>query len=174
MEPHGSTVTMPTPINSFEHKRSHDQVVDETSNIQLHPPKRLCSSPRKSGCVLVIMCSNFIIHYRTPRKHHTATPPIRSCDPIPMNPLEPGPSNQDDMLLLGNNSNSNAVDLDLLQSVITDSQLPQQLADSINAALQRSVIITQTTQTSSVFAEVPASMVPDVNVLPIVLTSTVV
>ena len=73
---------------------------------------------------------------RTPRKHNT-TPPIRSCDPVQSTSQGVAVSNQDDVQLLGN---SDIVDTELLQSVINDTQLPQQLADSINAALQRSVI----------------------------------
>ena len=62
---------------------------------------------------------------------------MRSSDPIQLNLDEPGDSNQDDLQLLGNSYSSDVVGMDLLQSVINDSQLPQQLADSINAALQR-------------------------------------
>lgn len=61
---------------------------------------------------------------------------MRSCDPVQSNSEEPGPSNQDDTQLLSN-SYGDIVDMELLQSVINDTQLPQQLADSINAALQR-------------------------------------
>ena len=67
MEPHVSNVTMATPINSFERKRSQEQQMSELNDPQMsgshdppdqsHPPapKRLCPSPRKSGCVTVIM-----------------------------------------------------------------------------------------------------------------------
>jgi len=48
MEPHTSSITMPTPINSFECKRSHDQQTIVGTD-QLPPPKRLCPSPRKRG-----------------------------------------------------------------------------------------------------------------------------
>lgn len=63
---------------------------------------------------------------------------MRSCDPVESNCQGAGVSNQEELQLLGN---SDIVDMELLQSVINDTQLPQQLADSINAALQRSVII---------------------------------
>ena len=78
-----------------------------------------------------------LCHYRTPRKHN-ATPPIDSCDLVHISE-EPGPSNQGDVQLPGNSSNGDIVDMELLQSVINDTQLPQQLANSINAALQRLV-----------------------------------
>ena len=69
MEPHVSSVTMATPINSFERKRPHDPQMSGLHDLQMtgshdnntadqpHPPvsKRLCPSPRKSGCVTVIM-----------------------------------------------------------------------------------------------------------------------
>lgn len=117
MEPHASSVAIPTAINSFEHKRSHDPTSGYNSSNDTPPPKRLCTSPRKSG---------------TPRKHN-ATPPMRSCDPVESNCQGAGVSNQEELQLLGN---SDIVDMELLQSVINDTQLPQQLADSINAALQ--------------------------------------
>ena len=63
---------------------------------------------------------------------------MRSCDPVESNCQGAGVSNHEELQLLGN---SDIVDMELLQSVINDTQLPQQLADSINAALQRSVII---------------------------------
>lgn len=61
---------------------------------------------------------------------------MRSCDPVQSTSPGTAVSNQEELQLLGN---SDIVDTELLQSVINDSQLPQQLADSINAALQRSV-----------------------------------
>ena len=73
--------------------------------------------------------------YRTPRKHN-AKPLTGSCEPLQSSCEEAGPSNQDEMQLLGSN-NSDVVDMELLQSVINDTQLPQQLANSINTALQR-------------------------------------
>ena len=135
MEPHASSVTMATPINSFERKRSHDPHNGSTD--QPNPPKRLCPSPRKSGCVNDHVISLYIIiyPYRTPHKHN-ATPPIRSCDLAHMSSEEPGSSNQGDVQLPGD-----IVDMELLESVINDSQLPQQLANSINAALQRLVSV---------------------------------
>ena len=54
MEPHASSVAIPIAINSFEHKRSHEPYSDNTTN-DTPPPKRLCASPRKSGCVTEIM-----------------------------------------------------------------------------------------------------------------------
>ena len=77
-----------------------------------------------------------VYRYRTPRKYN-ATPITESCEPLQSSSEEAGPSNQDEMQLLGNNDNSDVVDMELLQSVINDSQLPQQLANSINTALQR-------------------------------------
>lgn len=85
--------------------------------------------------VISLLC----YYYRTPRKHN-ATPPISSCDLVDTSSEEPGPSNQGDVQLPGN---SDIVDMELLQSVINDSQLPQQLANSINAALQRLVGVAQ-------------------------------
>lgn len=67
-EPHISSITMATPINSFERKRPHDTQMSGSCDPQMtgshdhstdqpYPPvsKRLCPSPRKSGCVIGIM-----------------------------------------------------------------------------------------------------------------------
>lgn len=56
MEPHASNVAIPTAINSFEHKRSHEPQMEYSNSIEQPPPtKRLCPSPRKSGCVKMVM-----------------------------------------------------------------------------------------------------------------------
>jgi len=74
---------------------------------------------------------------RTPRKH-PATPPVRSCDPEHFD--LPGSSHHGNQLQQEQSSQSVdgiSLDPEILESVINDTQLPQQLADSINAALQR-------------------------------------
>ncbi|XP_065888565.1 uncharacterized protein [Dysidea avara] len=114
-----SNIAITTRINSFEQKRSHDQEVSAGS----HPPvaKRPCASPRKCG---------------TPRKH-PVTPPMRSCDPVQQLDL-PGPShhgNQQQSEQSSLSVDGISLDPEILESVINDTQLPQQLADSINAAL---------------------------------------
>jgi len=74
---------------------------------------------------------------RTPRKH-PATPPMRPCDLVQLD--LPGPShhgNQQQPEQSSQSVDGISIDPEILESVINDTQLPQQLADSINAALHR-------------------------------------
>jgi len=63
---------------------------------------------------------------------------MKSSDPVQFD--QPGPSHLGNQLQPEQNSQSVdgvSLDPDILESVINDTQLPQQLADSINAALCR-------------------------------------
>jgi len=78
-----------------------------------------------------------LLNSRTPRKH-PATPPMRPCDLVQLD--LPGPShysNQQQQEQSSQSVDGISIDPEILESVINDTQLPQQLADSINAALHR-------------------------------------